>query len=1030
MGEVFLPLLEGVRMWSAAGPGPLPAARGSLMAPQRAEALAGRLALAFPAPWMLAWKQRCQEADEPALRLATFAAAWLSGHLETVYRAALALLQHGDEADALRYADLCHDLAFLAENRSVEFKGALLAARTLHRAGRHEESVSRCIQALEVGESDVPAAWLSTCLDLLGLQLTHLGRVPQAVDAYDQALALPMPDRERLTTRMNRAFLLVSAGYVARPLQEYEGIVAAAREADSAYPLAQLLDNYGTALIAGGQLARAAEVLAEAGTLITAQPVEDRLVNILLRQDVALQLDDAMGARRLFEEAYDLGVANRQVSPDAVSRYRAGLRSALDTMLPKAHPAAAAFLTGVAASSAGEPGTARAAFSTARATASAAGDELLSLRAAVNLSSVCFDVGDNEQARRLATEALHAGRARGLAVIESLAASSLVTHYSLAFDRVQILLLGPRAVELTGLHSRLLQELLASGGAPSPDIWGPGVAPFLPGSLHNQLGLFCHSDGGNPERAVSHLREAVRLAREWGDLRSEGNRLANLALALRDLPGDGASGELIAIRSRMQELLDADLPDPARIILRLALLDEAEEGSPTGLAELREVAGLLEVVRCRQDTPESRAGIDRNLPARRRLTNALVRASRDAEAWEALQEERARALLERLSADRANTPYRPPRLDEAADLLSRVGDRTALVDVLLIDGHPVAFVVDASGVRRVEVPGTLSDLDRAIGGDPLNRASEIVAAVRSNAVLQSLASAVCAATGDGADLLLCMDDGLSNLPLHLVPVDGLPWGARQVLGRLPALGLLRPAFSDQGLRGRSLVAGDSRGDLPGAAEECAALAGLLGQDALVQGDCTLPAVQAALVDADLGIVHLAVHGYADPRHGDRSTLLFAADDGRSVWAPFEQLAALPWRARLVVFSGCSTAVSGPRFGTGTYGLPELAMENGAGSVLASLWPIDDHRTSRLMKALYEELLRDRSSGKADLRIALARAGEREANQQTADEGTTTVHTRNARELELEEPPLMPEQRSLALSPADAFIVVGDPVLRF
>ena len=104
------------------------------------------------------------------------------------------------------------------------------------------------------------------------------------------------------------------------------------------------------------------------------------------------------------------------------------------------------------------------------------------------------------------------------------------------------------------------------------------------------------------------------------------------------------------------------------------------------------------------------------------------------------------------------------------------------------------------------------------------------------------------------------------------------------------------------------------------------------------------------------LVHLAVHGRGDTRRGPRGSLAFSDARGGTEWVPFEQLAALPWSAELVVFSGCSTAVAGPRFGHELVSVARAAAERGAATVLACLWPVGDEPASALMTAFYRELI--------------------------------------------------------------------------
>jgi CHAT domain-containing protein len=61
--------------------------------------------------------------------------------------------------------------------------------------------------------------------------------------------------------------------------------------------------------------------------------------------------------------------------------------------------------------------------------------------------------------------------------------------------------------------------------------------------------------------------------------------------------------------------------------------------------------------------------------------------------------------------------------------------------------------------------------------------------------------------------------------------------------------------------------------------------------------------------------------------------------------------------QLVTLSACDTARGTPESGEGVQGLVQALQMAGARNVLASLWPVDDEATRRLMEGLYERLLR-------------------------------------------------------------------------
>ncbi len=114
---------------------------------------------------------------------------------------------------------------------------------------------------------------------------------------------------------------------------------------------------------------------------------------------------------------------------------------------------------------------------------------------------------------------------------------------------------------------------------------------------------------------------------------------------------------------------------------------------------------------------------------------------------------------------------------------------------------------------------------------------------------------------------------------------------------------------------------------------------------------------------ELDVVHLAVHGRGDAHRGGRASLLLSDGSGGTEWVAFEELAAFHWRAELVVFSGCSTAVAGPRQGFGLVSVAHAAAERGAAAVIACLWPVGDAAARIFMTAFYKEFVLSRAVGK-------------------------------------------------------------------
>lgn len=121
------------------------------------------------------------------------------------------------------------------------------------------------------------------------------------------------------------------------------------------------------------------------------------------------------------------------------------------------------------------------------------------------------------------------------------------------------------------------------------------------------------------------------------------------------------------------------------------------------------------------------------------------------------------------------------------------------------------------------------------------------------------------------------------------------------------------------------------------------------------------------------IVHFATHGIVNDQHPELSGLLLSLldADGRAAdgFLPLHDIYNLKLRADLVVLSACSTGLGQEVKGEGLVGLTRGFMYAGSGSVVASLWKVDDQATAELMDHFYKALLQDGRPLAAALREA-------------------------------------------------------------
>jgi TPR repeat protein/CHAT domain-containing protein len=139
------------------------------------------------------------------------------------------------------------------------------------------------------------------------------------------------------------------------------------------------------------------------------------------------------------------------------------------------------------------------------------------------------------------------------------------------------------------------------------------------------------------------------------------------------------------------------------------------------------------------------------------------------------------------------------------------------------------------------------------------------------------------------------------------------------------------------------------------------------QSVWLDGAFTKAALKSALQD-DYNVVHIATHFHLSPRSPEKPFLLLGAGEKLTLddfWSQYD-LADVD----LLALSACQTAVASDAVdGAEIDGMGGLAQNAGAKAVLASLWPVADDSTAKLMQQFYER----RRSGGLDKAAALREA---------------------------------------------------------
>jgi CHAT domain-containing protein len=211
-------------------------------------------------------------------------------------------------------------------------------------------------------------------------------------------------------------------------------------------------------------------------------------------------------------------------------------------------------------------------------------------------------------------------------------------------------------------------------------------------------------------------------------------------------------------------------------------------------------------------------------------------------------------------------------------------------------------------------------------------------------------------SAEGDLVLLSPHRNLHYVPLHAIPVEGVPLAVRNPVCYNPSASVLTHCLGRKSEpSGRSLVFADSDAAKPLAfsRQEARTVARLAtGQVAVRVGEsATRGALVEQLTGDGLDIVHLACHASFRPDAPLESGVTLAGDD---VWT-VRDILALRLRADLVSLSACVTALSRLRGNDQHIGLTNALLHAGARSVLVTLWRVNDLATCLLMEAFYKEM---------------------------------------------------------------------------
>jgi tetratricopeptide (TPR) repeat protein len=574
-----------------------------------------------------------------------------------------------------------------------------------------------------------------------------------------------------------------------------------------------------------------------------------------------------------------------------------------------------------------------------------------------NVVQSALSLGRVDEARRIATEALALAEKEGMALEIPWQRGSLA----------DALWAGGRTEEA----KRLWRSVVTMGDTVAVDpraIAAHGLATAL-------------AEQDSLAEAGRVVERALVLIGTGADLELRG-KLAVLAAELATAGGRPAAG-LAAARPLAHELHrkgqhELALAAWTQVVVasrRLGRTAEAAAAIDSATAiweEGRSVATDLEFREMRGEQAR-RLALERLLHEAAHLPGR-PEGERLAVAFENLQRFKTRTLLERMAGARAFADSASAELETQAVDLRRfqgevLGQDELYLEYVVGPDTTALLAITRDAFRLIRLPGEKHlaglDLARGLFETAPGAGSAVDAAQPAQARL-------------GEQLLAGVDDLLAGSrtvwiapdgPLHRVPFAALvpPGGGEPLLvthrvAIAPSAAILAALKSRAaGSSGRLFAfeggASRTRPALPGARREVGSIARRFFDVEVMRAETRGKPLDTVTL-AGFGALHFAAHTRIDGQVPWRSGVIVGAGaDGEDSLLTAAEIAAGDLGAPLVVLSSCESAGGRARSGEGVAGLGAAFLSAGAPAVVATLWPVDDRPTARLMEVFYREVAR-------------------------------------------------------------------------
>ena len=346
-------------------------------------------------------------------------------------------------------------------------------------------------------------------------------------------------------------------------------------------------------------------------------------------------------------------------------------------------------------------------------------------------------------------------------------------------------------------------------------------------------------------------------------------------------------------------------------------------------------------------------------------------ASRVTEAFDALQRFRARTLEDALRGREARAAVPRVSLAELQHLL-RPGE--ALLDVFASPDTTFLFAVSPDRIELGEATGSRQLVPRLRRFRDALAAADADEAMLANAAVSVGADLLGSVAGilRGSPTLLFSAGSLSGLPLGMLrlPGESASIATLHRVSIVPSATLLAGSRRARArVQHRSGLVALSRSTdaegkrLEGVARESRWLAQRFAS-ARVRASEGTASLEEMVGEVGAGdVLHISSHTRGPAAAPWRAGFLLGRGAGEDAYLTASRITRLHPSARVCVLASCTSAGGS----TSAEGLPNLAaawLEAGVGTVIATLWNVEDRATEKFVQDLYDALARGVSTGEA------------------------------------------------------------------